>query len=125
MFTLTPLPYAIDALSPHISPETLEFHHGKHLQGYIDNLNRLISGTEFEKKTLEDIIHTATGPVFNNAAQIYNHDFYFAGLGSHEQILRSYEHENSLFSASIQITEPLATIPTPTGELAQAIDAKW
>jgi superoxide dismutase, Fe-Mn family len=81
MFTLTPLPYTLDALAPHISRETLEFHHGKHLQTYVDNLNKLISGTEYENMTLEAIIRSApSGPIFNNAAQIFNHDFYFASL---------------------------------------------
>lgn len=74
---LPALPYAIDALAPHISQETLEFHHGKHHATYVAKLNAAIPGTEFEGKSLEDIIKTASGPVFNNAAQIWNHTFYW------------------------------------------------
>ncbi|MFT7374315.1 MAG: Fe-Mn family superoxide dismutase, partial [Oleiphilaceae bacterium] len=74
---LPALPYAIDALAPHISQETLEFHHGKHHATYVAKLNAAIPGTEFEGKSLEDIIKTSSGPVFNNAAQIWNHTFYW------------------------------------------------
>ena len=79
-FTLPPLPYSMDALAPHISRETLEYHYGKHHQAYVNNLNKLISGTEFEHKTLEDIIKTSTGSIFNNAAQVWNHTFYWNSL---------------------------------------------
>ncbi len=74
---LPALPYAIDALAPHISQETLEFHHGKHHKTYVDKLNAAIPGTEYEGKSLEDIIKSSSGPVFNNAAQIWNHTFYW------------------------------------------------
>ena len=74
---LPPLPYAKDALAPHISAETLEFHHGKHHKTYVDNLNKLVAGTEFENSSLEDIIAKSSGGVFNNAAQIWNHTFYW------------------------------------------------
>ena len=74
---LPPLPYAMDALQPHISKETLEFHYGKHHQAYVTNLNNLIKGTEFENASLEDIIKKASGGVFNNAAQVWNHSFYW------------------------------------------------
>jgi Fe-Mn family superoxide dismutase len=74
---LPELPYAIDALAPHISQETLEFHHGKHHKTYVDKLNGMIPGTEFEGKSLEEIIKTSSGPVFNNSAQIWNHTFYW------------------------------------------------
>lgn len=74
---LPALPYAIDALAPHISQETLEYHHGKHHATYVTKLNAAISGTEFENMTLEDIIKKSSGPVFNNAAQIWNHTFYW------------------------------------------------
>ncbi|KZX81345.1 superoxide dismutase [Oleiphilus sp. HI0009] len=74
---LPALPYAIDALAPHISQETLEFHHGKHHKTYVDKLNGMIPGTEYEGKTLEEIITSSSGPVFNNAAQIWNHTFYW------------------------------------------------
>jgi len=98
--TLPALPYAIDALAPHISKETLEFHHGKHHQTYVTNLNGLIKGTEFESMSLEDIVRKSSGGVFNNAAQIWNHTFYWNSLS-----------------------------PTgggaPSGALAAAINAKW
>lgn len=76
-FTLPELPYAKTALAPHISEETLEFHYGKHHQTYVDKLNGLVPGTEYEGKSLEDIIKTSSGGVFNNAAQIWNHTFYW------------------------------------------------
>lgn len=79
-FTLPELPYAKDALVPHLSVETLEFHHGKHHNAYVTNLNNLIPGTEFEGKSLEDIIKTSSGGIFNNAAQIWNHTFYWHSL---------------------------------------------
>jgi len=76
------LPYAKDALEPHISVETLEFHHDKHHAAYVNNLNNLVPGTEFESMSLEDIVKNApAGGIFNNAAQIWNHTFYFAGMG--------------------------------------------
>ena len=74
---LPPLPYAIDALEPHISQETLEFHHGKHHATYVTKLNGLIPGTEFENASLEEIVKNSSGPIFNNAAQIWNHTFYW------------------------------------------------
>lgn len=78
--TLPPLPYAMDALAPHISKETLEFHYGKHHQTYVTNLNNLIPGTEFESASLEDIVKKSSGGVFNNAAQVWNHTFYWNSL---------------------------------------------
>src|SRR5512140_1255501 len=74
---LPPLPYAMDALQPHISKETLEFHYGKHHQTYVTNLNNLIKGTEFENASLEQIVKKASGGIFNNAAQVWNHTFYW------------------------------------------------
>lgn len=74
---LPPLPYALDALQPHISKETLEFHYGKHHQAYVTNLNNLIKGGEFENASLEDIIRKSSGGLFNNAAQVWNHTFYW------------------------------------------------
>lgn len=74
---LPELPYAKDALAPIISAETLEYHYGKHHKTYVENLNRLVVGTEFEKMSLEEIIQKASGGVFNNAAQIWNHTFYW------------------------------------------------
>lgn len=76
-FKLPELPFAQDALEPHISKTTLEFHYGKHHQAYVDNLNKLIIGTEFENSNLEDIIMKASGGIFNNAAQVWNHTFYW------------------------------------------------
>ncbi|VAX01318.1 Superoxide dismutase [Fe] [hydrothermal vent metagenome] len=74
---LPALPYAQDALEPHISAETLEYHYGKHHQTYVTNLNNLIEGTEFADASLEDIIMKASGGLFNNAAQVWNHAFYW------------------------------------------------
>ncbi|HHH36194.1 MAG TPA: superoxide dismutase [Fe] [Gammaproteobacteria bacterium] len=74
---LPPLPYEQNALEPYISAETLEYHHGKHHQTYVTNLNKLIAGTEFEDMSLEDIIKKSTGGLFNNAAQVWNHTFYW------------------------------------------------
>jgi len=76
-FTLPELPYAKDALEPHISAETLEYHYGKHHQTYVDKLNGMIEGTEHENRSLEDIIRSASGGLFNNAAQVWNHTFYW------------------------------------------------
>ncbi len=98
--TLPTLPYALDALQPHISKETLEFHYGKHHQTYVTNLNNLIKGTEFESLSLEDIVRKSSGGVFNNAAQVWNHTFYWHSLSPHGG-------------------------GAPTGALAAAIDAKW
>jgi superoxide dismutase, Fe-Mn family len=98
--TLPALPYAMDALAPHISKETLEFHYGKHHQTYATNLNNLIKGTEFENASLEDIIKKSSGGVFNNSAQIWNHTFYWNSLAPNAG-------------------------GEPTGALADAINAKW
>ncbi len=81
-FELPALPYELDALEPHISKETLEYHYGKHHNTYVVKLNGLIEGTELENKSLEDIIKTSTGGVFNNAAQVWNHTFYWHCLAS-------------------------------------------
>ena len=98
--SLPALPYAMDALAPTLSQETLEYHYGKHHQTYVTNLNNLIPGTEFEALSLEDIIMKSSGGVFNNSAQVWNHSFYWSCLS-----------------------------PTgggaPTGALAAAIDAKF
>ena len=98
--TLPPLPYAQDALAPHISKETLEFHYGKHHATYVTNLNNLIKGTEFENLGLEETVKKSSGGVFNNAAQVWNHTFYW----------------NSLKPGGGG---------KPAGALAAAIDAKW
>ncbi len=99
-FELPALPYAKDALLPHISAETLEFHHGKHHNAYVVKLNSLVEGTDFAGKSLEEIIKTSEGPVFNNAAQIWNHTFYWHCLSPNGG-------------------------GEPTGALADAINAKW
>ncbi|MCM2319818.1 MAG: superoxide dismutase [Fe], partial [Pseudomonas sp.] len=76
-FELPPLPYAQNALEPHSSAETREYHYGKHHTAYVVNLNNLVPGTEFEGKTLEEIVKTSSGGIFNNAAQVWNHTFYW------------------------------------------------
>ncbi|MEY2840465.1 MAG: hypothetical protein RJB60_2764 [Pseudomonadota bacterium] len=76
--TLPALPYAADALAPHLSAETFEYHYGKHHQAYVTNLNNLIPGTEFETLSLEEIIKKSSGGVYNNAAQIWNHTFFWS-----------------------------------------------
>ncbi len=98
--TLPDLPYAIDALAPHISQETLEFHYGKHHQTYVTNLNNLVPGTEFESASLEDIVKKSTGGIFNNAAQVWNHTFYWNSLSPNGG-------------------------GEPSGKLAEAINAKF
>lgn len=98
--TLPPLPYAKNALAPHISEETLEFHYGKHHQTYVTNLNNLIPGTEFENLPLEEIVRKSSGGIFNNAAQVWNHTFFW----------------NSLSPQGGGV---------PTGKLGDAITAKW
>ena len=97
---LPELPYALDALAPTISKETLEFHYGKHHQTYVTNLNNLIKGTEFENASLEEIVKKSSGGIFNNAAQVWNHTFYWFGLSPNGG-------------------------GEPTGALAEAINAKW
>ena len=100
MFTLIDLPYK--SLAPVISDQTLAFHHGKHLQTYVDNLNKLIAGTEFESFSLEDIVHRApAGGVFNNAGQILNHELYFTQFAPHP------------------------SLPAPIGNLAKQIEKQW
>ncbi len=96
-FAMPTLPYAKDALAPHISAETIDYHYGKHLQTYINNLNGLVAGTKFESKTLEKIVRKASGPIFNNAAQAWNHTLYFMSFSPKPQT-------------------------APTGKLAAAID---
>lgn len=99
--TLPDLPYEKNALEPHISAETLEFHHDKHHATYVTNLNNLIKGTEFEDKSLEEIVASApAGGIFNNAAQVWNHTFYFNCMGPNAG-------------------------GEPTGALADAINAKF
>jgi len=79
-FELPKLPYALDALEPIISKQTLEFHYGKHHQAYVNNLNNLVKGTEFESADLETIVKKSEGGIFNNGAQVWNHTFYFTSF---------------------------------------------
>ena len=102
MFTLIDLPYSPAALAPVISAETIAFHHGKHLQAYVDNLNKLIAGTEYESMPLEEIVCKAEGAMFNNAGQILNHNLYFTQF------------------------QPAETAkPEPAGALKAKIEAQW
>lgn len=80
---LPSLPYALDALEPFISRNTLEFHYGKHHQAYVNNLNKLLPGSGFENATMEEIISKSTGGIFNNGAQVWNHTFYWHCLSPH------------------------------------------
>jgi len=98
--TLPPLPYATDALHPYISKETFEYHYGKHHQAYVTNLNNLIKDTEYAALSLEDIVRKASGGIFNNAAQVWNHTFFW----------------NSM--------KPQGG-GAPTGALAAALEKKW
>ena len=86
-FELEPLPFAIEGLAPHISKETLEYHHGKHHQAYVNKLNDLLPGTEFENMSLEDLVLKADGGIFNNAAQIWNHNFYWQSLSDQDEAI--------------------------------------
>jgi Fe-Mn family superoxide dismutase len=95
--TLPPLPFRIDALAPHISKETLEYHYGKHHRAYVNKLNELVAGSEYEGIALPELVRQSTGPLFNNAAQVWNHNFYW----------------NCLSPTSSE---------TPSGGLAEAID---
>jgi superoxide dismutase, Fe-Mn family len=105
---LPELPYAKNALVPNISQETIDYHYGKHHQTYVNNLNKLIVGTEFEKLTLEEIVKKATGGVFNNAAQIWNHSFYWNCLspkGGGEPTGSVLESINKAFGSFAQFKE--------------------
>ena len=101
---LPELPYSRDALEPHISADTLDYHYGKHHASYVEKLNGLIEGTEFESATLEEIVRNASGNIFNNAAQVWNHNFYWQCLspdgGGEPQgkLARAIENEFSTFS---------------------------
>ena len=101
MFTLIQLPYAPTALEPVVSAQTLSFHHGKHLQGYVNNLNAALPGSPFEGLSLEEIVRRADGAVFNNAGQILNHNLYF-----------------TQFQAPVEDN-------APTGKLAAQIEKQW
>ena len=117
MFSLSPLRYSLDALEPVISAKTLEFHHGKHLAAYVENLNRLIAGTEFEEMSLKDIVlatsmRAPAGPltaIFNNAGQILNHNLYFAQFKTPDQVGG----------------DGVPVMPGPTGHLKEQIIKQW
>ena len=102
MFTLIDLPYAKDALEPVISAKTLEFHHGKHLQAYVDNLNKLLPGSGLEGLSLEEIVKQSSGAIFNNAGQVLNHNLYFT-----------------------QFAPVSEAKDAPTGALAAQIEKQW
>src|SRR3546814_1017899 len=100
-FELPPLPYAQDALEPHCSAKTLSFHHGKHHQAYVSKTNELIAGTEHADKSLEEIIKSSSGTLFNQAAQVWNHTFFWnsmkpGGGGQTGGALRSEDHTSEL-----------------------------
>lgn len=99
-FELVKLPYAADALAPVISKQTIELHHGKHLQTYVNNLNNLVPGTKFENADLETIVKESDGAIFNNAGQVLNHNLYFTQFSPNGG-------------------------GKPSGKLAEAIDATW
>ena len=119
MFTLIDLPYPIDALEPVISAKTLEFHHGKHLNGYVDNLNKLIAGTEFESMSLEDIVHHSSGPIFNNAGQILNHNLYFTQFRPAPVIAGEGEAEVEKSALVSQIIKQWGTLDAFKAEFVQ------
>ena len=111
MFTLIDLPYEITALEPVISARTLEFHHGKHLQGYVNNLNGLLPGSKYEGLELEEIVRTAEGAVFNNAGQILNHNLYFTQF---KEMPDQVGHDN-----------PKVGHDNPQGALEKQIVKQW
>jgi Fe-Mn family superoxide dismutase len=123
MFTLITLPYTLDSLAPVISRQTLEFHYGKHLQAYVDNLNKLIAGTELEGKSLEEIISKASGAVFNNAGQVLNHEMYFTQFTAAPSLPASSPSLPAPTSASLPA--PTASLPAPTGNLLSQIEKQW
>jgi Fe-Mn family superoxide dismutase len=131
--TLPQLPYAIDALAPHISQETLEYHYGKHHQTYVTNLNNLVKDGEFANSTLEEIIKKSSGGIFNNAAQVWNHSFYWNCLspqGGSEPTGALKEAINAKFGSFEEFKKQFTAtcvgtfgsgwgwlVKTPTGEL--------
>ena len=115
LYTLPDLPYPEDALAPNISAETLQYHHGKHHKTYVDNLNKLVPGTEFENASLEDIIKRASGGIFNNGAQVWNHTFYWNCMspqGGGEPSGMLAEAINRSFGSFAQFKEKFTTSAT-------------
>ena len=96
------LPYAPEALEPVISKETIEYHYGKHLQGYVDNLNKLVAGTEYEGMPLEEIVVKAQGGIFNNAGQILNHNLYFTQFAPVSDLTNEGVNELTVMKAIIR-----------------------
>jgi Fe-Mn family superoxide dismutase len=96
LFTIVKLPYAYDALEPYISAETMHFHHDKHYAGYVAKLEELIAGTPYDTMTLDEIIRNSDGATFNNAAQVWNHEFFFAQLSPRPQL-----HPEGMLRAAI------------------------
>ena len=115
MFSLIELPYALDALEPVISARTLEFHHGKHLQAYVDNLNKLLPGSGLEGLPLAGIVAKASGALFNNAGQVLNHELYFTQFKTPDQV----GGDEVATGAQSQ------SCPAPTGHLAAQIEKQW
>ena len=101
IFSLITLPYAPDALEPVISRQTIEFHYGKHLQTYVDNLNKLIAGTEFEAMPLEEIVCKSQGGIFNNAGQILNHNLYFMQFKAYEN------HKSEIINQQLPVVQAI------------------
>ena len=120
MFTLITLPYAPDALEPVISAQTLGFHHGKHLQGYVNNLNAALPGSPYEGMALEEIVRKAEGAVFNNAGQILNHNLYFTQFKTPDQVGGDGEIPG-------QARNDKGVMPGPdrASALAAQIDKQW
>lgn len=111
-FELPPLPWAKDALAPHISAETIDYHYGKHHQKYVDTLNELVAGTGDENKSLEDLITSSEGKLFNNAAQTWNHTFYWNSMkpgGGGEPTGAAADAINSKFGSYQAFREKFAT----------------
>ena len=102
LFTLISLPYAPEALEPVISKETIEYHYGKHLQGYVDNLNKLVAGTEYEGMWLEEIVAKAQGGIFNNAGQILNHNLYFTQFAPVKELTSERMNELKVVKAIVR-----------------------
>ena len=114
---LPALPYEMDALAPYMSKETLEFHYGKHHQAYVTNLNKLIPGTEFENMSLEEIMMKSSGGIFNNAAQIWNHSFFWNCLspnGGGEPTGELLEKINTAFGSFENFKEKFSTTAATT-----------
>jgi len=102
IFTLIALPYAPEALEPVISKETIDYHCGKHLQTYVDNLNKLIAGTEYEAMTLEKIVASSQGAIFNNAGQILNHNLYFTQFAPEKELVSERMSELAITKAIVR-----------------------